>query len=172
MEASRFDGLFVRHVVGPAERAGFARWGKGLWFERQGLRAALLRTELRYIWPFAFTLVVGHDCLRDFDDRLPAPRSRNPSEWPVKLRPSLARDLVDGWTYLPWNTGRWPADTMEDKVVAEQLAAIGDALAASFPEVIEHLTPAAVVQQLRRNGDSAWCERRWIADYVAAEGAH
>ena len=61
---------------------------------------------------------------------------------------------------------------MEDKVVAEQLAAIGDALAASFPDVIEHLTPSSVVQQLRRNGNSAWCEKRWIADYEAAERAH
>lgn len=60
---------------------------------------------------------------------------------------------------------------MDDELVAEQLDAIAQALAESFPDMVEHVTPAVMLQQLRRNGESAWCEQRWIADYEAAEAA-
>ena len=80
MRAADFDALFNRVLVEPLARVGFEPWGKSLWLVDAGLRAAILRTELRSGWPFELTLVIGHDCLRDFDDHLPPPRSRNVQE--------------------------------------------------------------------------------------------
>jgi hypothetical protein len=165
VKAVDFDVLFARYVADPAATVGFERWGTSLWFSRGGLRAALLRTELRGTWPFELTLVLSHDCVRDFEGRAPAPRSRNTSVWPVKLQPSRAEDFLERWRYQPWNTGRVPADTMSDRKTDALLDAIGRALTRTFPRVTDVLTPAAMLDQLVRYGEDAWCEQRWIADY-------
>lgn len=169
MDAGTFERLFVQHVTEPSVAVGFERWGKGLWLDGpHGMRAAVLRTESRYTWPFELTLVVGHDCLRDFEDRNPAPRSRNPSEWPIKIAPSDAAGLLKRrWRYEPHNLGRWPSDVMDDAAASEQLQQIGRALTTAFPDVADVLTPVTVRSQVAKRGEDAWCERRWIADYDA-----
>jgi hypothetical protein len=86
MDAATFGAYFEELVLPPALDVGFEPWGKSLWMERDGLQVGVLRTELRNTWPFQLTLVVRHDCLRDFEDRVPPPRSRNVSEYPVKAR--------------------------------------------------------------------------------------
>ena len=165
VRAADFDLLFDSLVVEPTASAGFQRWGSGLWFEVGGLRAALLRTELRHTWPFAFTLVVGHTCLRNFVGQTSA-RSRNVSEWPIKVRPSQAPELATaGWRYRPYNLGRYPQDRMTAGEVQSQLAAIERGLSATFPAIVDQLTHTLMVEQLKRNGEQAWCEMRWIEDY-------
>lgn len=165
MDADSFEEGFRLLVAEPALAAGFERWGKGLWFERDGLRAAVLRTELRHQWPFRLTLVAGHDCLRDFDDQRPPPRSRNPSEYPVKIRPSDAASLVRRYRYTPYNLGRWPSDEMDDRDLEGQLRAIGSALANAAPMLADRLTPRVVLDELLARGEEAWVEQRWIEDY-------
>lgn len=165
VRAAEFDSLFRTHVVEPLRTVGFERWDSSLWFEDSGLRAAVLRTELRSTWPFKLTLAVGHDCLRDSQDRLPAPRSRNPSDYPIKLEPSAARSLLGRWRYVPYNLGRFPADELTDGKVADQLLDVRSALADTFPGLLTTVTPDAVLRQLKQHGEGSWCERRWIADY-------
>jgi hypothetical protein len=165
MKAAEFEMLFDEHVATPAASVGFERWGKDLWFERDGVRAALLRTELRYIWPFEFTLVIGHSCLRDFDDSLPAPRSRDVSEYPIKLRPSDAVGLRHGLQYKPWNLGKYPQEMMQDGIVEEQLMRIGRVLVDSAPRFVCDVASEVVLAALLRDGEGAWCEQRWIEDY-------
>ena len=133
MLASAFEELFSHHVVAPAVEVGFERWGKGLRWERDGLRVAILRTELRAIWPFKLTLVAGHTWLRDFQDRGPMPWTRDPSQYPIKVRPSEVRDLARRFRYRPWNLGRWPSDEMSERDTAKQLARIGSEVAKHAP---------------------------------------
>lgn len=168
VRASEFDVLFERDVVDVVASVGFEPWGKSLWFSTGGMRAAVLRTELRSQWPFRLTLVVGHDCLRDFEDRCPAPRSRNVSEYPIKVRPSDADALLGDWHYQPWNQGRCPADELSDEQVESQLASIGRVLTAAFPAIVNVLTPERMLDEIGRHGERAWCERRWMSDYQAA----
>lgn len=170
MDAASFEERFRVLVAEPATTVGFERWGKDLWFERDGLRAAVLRTEPRHQWPFRLTLVVGHNCLRDFDDRRPPPRSREPSEYPVKIRPSDAQSLVRRlrrWRYEPYNLGRSPGDEMDDQHVDRQLEVIGTALVKAAPQLADRLTPRAVLDELTKRGEAAWAEQRWIEDYRA-----
>src|ERR1700712_1820801 len=89
-----YHELFVEHLAEPTAAMGFRLWGKSLLLEDGLLRVAVLRTELRADWPFKYTLVVGHTCLRDRKDRLPAPVSREPQEWPIKTAPTRARELA------------------------------------------------------------------------------
>jgi hypothetical protein len=133
--------------------------------ERDGLRVAVLRTERYHMWPFSFTLVAGHDCLRDFDDRRPPPRSRNPSEYPVKAKPSDAKRLLKRYRYEPHNLGRWPADEMDDRHLPRQLSRIGGALQEAGPLLHRRLTPEVVLRELERHGEGAWAEARWMEDY-------
>jgi hypothetical protein len=165
--ADVFESLFSRHVAEPAQAIGFERWGNRLWFERDGLRAALLRTELRNVWPFKLTLVVGHSCLRDFKDRQPAPRSASASEYPIKIKPSQTAQLTTGYRYVPHNLGRWPSDVMGDDTVDAQLQQMGATLAEHLPNLSRILTPQKVLAAIRRDGENAWCEQRWIDDYKA-----
>ncbi len=163
--ADAFESLFSQHVAEPARAVGFERWGKRLWFERDGLRAALLRTELRNVWPFELTLVVGHSCLRDFKGRQPAPRSGSPSEYPVKIKPSQTERLTTGYRYVPHNLGRPPSDVLGDDTADAQLRQIGAALVEHLPSLSSCLTPQKVLAAIRRDGENAWCEQRWIDDY-------
>jgi hypothetical protein len=163
--ADAFESLFALHVAEPARVVGFERWGKRLWFERDGLRVALLRTELRNIWPFELTLVVGHSCLRDFKDRQPAPRSASPSEYPIKIKPSQTAQLTTGYRYVPHNRGRWPSDVIGDDTAEAQLQQIGATLAQNLPSLSRDLTPQKVLAAIRRDSENAWCEQRWIDDY-------
>ncbi len=166
MRSEEFGALFGPLVVEPLVEVGFEPWGKSLWFTADGLRAALLRTDRRYVWPFQLTLVVGHDCLRDFEERLPAPRSRNVSEWPVKWQPSQATQLGTArWRYTPWNLGTYPQDTMVDGTVAEQLREIANALIEAMPRLLVSVSPEQVLRRLHGQQSPAWCERRWIDDY-------
>jgi len=169
MDAATFEGLFVEHVLAPASTVGFERWGKGLFFEDPtGWRAAVVRTEGYNLWPFRLTMVIGHAGLRDFEDVTPAPKRQYPSEWPIKLAPSAAGDLLKRrWRYRPYNTGLhgWPGDTFADDTAARQLQQIGRALGSTFPAVVDALTPSAIRKQIAKRGEDAWCERRWIEDY-------
>jgi hypothetical protein len=56
--------------VRPALELGFERWGKSLWMEQDGIQ-----------------LFACHD-------RVPPERSRERSEYPVKVAPSEARSLI------------------------------------------------------------------------------
>jgi hypothetical protein len=167
VDAQRFGELFERLVAVPVAAVGFERWGKGLRWESEGLRVAVLRTELRNIWPFAFTLVVGHAFLRDFDERCPAPWSRNPSEYPIKARPSEIAQLVRKFRYEPWNLGRYPQDEMSDRKAESQLERMGEELVRWVPVMPERLTPLVVLEGIRIRGEGAWCEQRWVEDYAA-----
>ena len=166
MRSDEFNALFASLVTEPLAGVGFERWGKSLWFAGGGLRAAVLRTEQRNAWPFHLTLVVGHDCLRDFDDRLPAPRSRNVSEWPVKWQPSQSAQLgTERWRYTPWNLGSYPYDAVADDSAEEQLRAIASTILQVAPELPVSVSAEQVLERLRDQPQLAWCERRWIEDY-------
>lgn len=168
MDAATFDRLMVQHLVEPLAPLGFERWGKSLFYEHpDGMRAGVVRTEGRNIWPFRLTLAIGHARLRDFQDRVPAPRTTDLNQWPIKVAPSSATDLLKRrWRYRPHNRGLhgWPGDVFADETTADQLRQIRIALTATFPAVVDVLTPAVLRKQLVRRGEDAWCERRWIED--------
>ena len=165
MKAVEFDPLFQELLAAPFAAIGFEAWGKSLRWERDELRVALLRTELRNDWPFEFTLAVRHVFLRDFDDRKPAPWSRNPSEYPFKLLPSRVSSLLIDPRYEPMNLGRYPGEAMSEVAVVDQLSTIADELVRCVPLLPRALTPAVVLEAIERHGEDAWCERRWIEDY-------
>jgi hypothetical protein len=169
MDAATFGAYFEELVLPPALDVGFEPWGKSLWMERDGLQVGVLRTELRNTWPFQLTLVVRHDCLRDFEDRVPPPRSRNVSEYPVKAPPSKAKAVAKRYRYRPYNLGSYPSDMMDlggDRAnVSRTLGKIGRALAEGVPQFAERLTPEALLREIERRGEGAWAEARWIEDY-------
>jgi hypothetical protein len=95
------------------------------------------------------------------------PWSRNPSEYPIKIRPSEIGDLAKRFRYRPWNLGHVPKDLMSDKDAPHQLAQLGSALERYVPALPDQLTPERIVANIERYGEGAWCEQRWIEDYRA-----
>jgi hypothetical protein len=169
MDAATFGEYFEELVLAPASDVGFEPWGKSLWMERDGLHVGVLRTELRNSWPFQLTLVVRHDCLRDFKDRMPPPRSHDVSEYPLKAPPSKAKAIAKRYRYRPYNLGNYPSDVMDvdgdPATVRRTLDTIGRALAEGVPRFAERLTPEALLREIERRGEGAWAEARWIEDY-------
>lgn len=156
---------FLELLAGPVEALGFEPWGKSLLLEEGLLRVAVLRTETRNDWPFRYTLLVGHTCLRDWKDRLPAPPSREPSDWPIKAAPSQARELAGPFRYEPDLVSSWPHDEMDETRLEQQFTDMADALLAAVPAFPETLHPEIVLQELRRATTGFWTEQRWIEDY-------
>jgi hypothetical protein len=169
VDAATFNGWFDELVVRPTQQVGLEPWGKSLWMERDGLQVALIRTGRPAIWPYSLTLIARHVCLRDFDDRMPPPRSRNASEYPVKVAPSQAKSLVKRYRYKPYNLGKFPDDLMDpwgdERKVRRLLEKIGRTLADVVPVLPDCLTPEVVLREIERHGEGAWVEARWIEDY-------
>jgi hypothetical protein len=160
-----YHELFLELLAEPVAALGFELWGKSLLLEEGLLRVAVLRTETRNDWPFQYTLMVGHTCLRDWKDRMPAPPSRAPSDWPIKAAPSRARELAGPFRYEPDLDRPLVHDEMDETRLEEQLTDMADALVAAVPAFPETLHPEIVLRELRRHTTGFWTERRWIEDY-------
>lgn len=170
MRADDFTERFERLVAAPLAAVGFEPWGRSLWYERDGIGAALKRVELRNLWPFELSLLITHTGLRDTHDRPPGTRPKNPTDYPIAIAPSAASDLLGRrWRYRS-NFGRPPSDVMIERRVDRQLTAIATEVARTVPAVSGVLTPARMVDELRRHGEDAWIERRWIEDYERLAG--
>lgn len=83
------------------------------------------------------------------------------------MLPSRASDLLDGGSYTPMNLWRYPREAMADAAVADQLEAIASELVRCVPLLPSVLTPDVALALIERDGEDAWCERRWIEDYRA-----
>jgi hypothetical protein len=55
---------------------------------------------------------------------------------------------------------------MGDDTVNAQLQQMGATLAEHLPN-LSRITPRKVLAAIRRDGENAWCEQRWIDDYKA-----
>lgn len=168
VRAGEFDGLYDEHVRRPATAVGWEPWGKSRLRIAYGpVRAALVRTELRHTWPFELTFLASHECIRDFKD-VRGGFPSEPSEWVVKANPGELSQMTKRWRYSPHNLGHVPALQMSDRNAAKQLRVVGADLVAITPVLEEVFESTRLLDELRRHGENAWCEQRWIEDLTAA----
>jgi hypothetical protein len=170
---TEFNAIYDEIVAAPLVAIGAQQKGRRVFYEDRNLAAALFRTELRYQSPVKLTLVIRHRFLRDRQERIPEQPPTEPSDYPVKIAPSHAEAILSPqWRYQPHNLGRWPSDTIpypqwSTAQLRAALTPIGECLEALLPDLCDLLTPQRMLEQLRANGEDAWCERLWIADLEA-----
>ncbi len=170
MEAAEFNEIFDELVGSRVCAVGGWQEGRRVFFANDTITAAVFRVGVRYRPAAQFTLAVRHRCLRDFDGDVPQAPPKDPSEYPVKLRPTEVHSLDDvAWRYVPHNLGRWPRDVLPYRewspaMVRSTLDPIGEVLAGYLPRLGEILPAERMLDRLRADGEDAWCEQRWISD--------
>ena len=172
MRAAEFNAILDLVVTKTLEPLGFRPHGRSLRYDDGLAQAALLRTELRSTPPARLAFGYRHAFLRSYDTEavLDEPPT-NLAEYPVKIAPSALPAVTTGaWRYTPMNLGRWPSDSIDYPnltalQVHQQLVAVADTIATTFPQVRERWSPDRLRQDVIDDGENAWCERLWVEDY-------
>ena len=178
MDAPEFNQLYGELVVKPLETAGFARRGSSLFLESGDDVLALFRFGDKFSGLAQRTHLVScvrHRFLRELTDMVvPAEPPATINDYPFKERPSrLSESFVSRWSYRPINLGVRSGDYDEigfgEAKSVERIVEVLRPLAANMlsggVKWLERLTPQEALRQLETNGENAWCERLWIADY-------
>ena len=178
MDATEFNELYDGLIVEPLESAGFTRRGSSLFLESGDEILALLRFGKKSSGLLQRTYLIAcvrHRFLRELTDAVvPDEPPVTVNDYPFKERPSrLSESFVAGWSYRPINLGVRSGDyddvgfgeAKSVEPVVEVLRALADNMLSGGVKWLERLTPQEALRQLETNGEGAWCEKLWIADY-------
>ena len=177
MQSEEFQNLFVTEFAKPLIEHGFRMIGRGSSVHHvDGTRELLiLRQGGRLARPGSARSVIcfRHSFLRPIS-------SDDPQKTPIYVEDcprKLIFDDFDGWfspklSYRPENSGRWRIhDTKYSNVNARMVSVHLRKLRTQVIKRIlpwaHSLTEAGELSQIKRFGENAWCEQRWIEDYEA-----
>lgn len=176
MERDAFDQAFQRLVVDALASAGFRSKGKTVYLATPELTVALIRLGGRMALPgaAAHVLCFRHAFLRGVQDD--TPDLTTPSDYVFKFLPSaLLASPPDTWRYRPQNLGfdfeHLEYGALPPERVEAALVGLARFLSDTFVPWAREMSPDRVVSQLRAHGEDAWCERRWLEDYLARRRA-
>lgn len=169
MKAEKFNAQYERFVVAPLLSVGFAQHRNCLKFVKGS--AELMVYRHRNKWSALcqdtyFTVCVRHTFLRDLDTLM-----GQIYDYPFKIGPSLmtAGFYHNGWHYQSYNEiGRWPMDMIEFgkmRDAKKPLERLCETVLGAGVGWMEFLTPAEAQRQIKRHGQSDYCEKLWIEDY-------
>ncbi len=173
----KFDDLFLEEVVDPLLDFGCQAIGmsKSLVFQSGPLQFSVIRLGARYSRPNSIAHVgaVRHASLR----KLKKEKSRSGTSevicYPFRTKISeLKTFLYPEWSYTPSNLSydsyveRLCFDRPESEVTLE-LRELRKNLSDSAHRIPNNLTVFRCLNELRANGETAFCEKLWIEDYMA-----
>lgn len=182
MLLNEFDLLFEECVEFPLRKEGFHRYKKTktLVMTRGDAQLSLIRLGGRRTRPghVAQIICFRHIFLRPTqgDDLVvddPVEFTLEPSDYPFKLLPrDFTRFTLMRPRYRPLNLGLGEYDLyrFEDKTsdrVRRDLTRLRDILVNEALPWSSQMRPWVVAEQIKRYGEKAWCEMRWLADYEA-----
>jgi hypothetical protein len=175
MQSNEFNSLFTAEFAEPLIEHGFKMVGRGssmhhiddnreLLILRQGGRLArqgMARSVICF----------RHTFLRPIESDDPAKKSINVEDCPRKL----TFDNFDGWfrpalNYRPENSGRWRVHDinyaeLSSVNLSASLRKLRTAVIKRVLPWTQSLTAEGELSQIKRFGENAWCEQRWIEDY-------
>lgn len=175
MQSSEFNQLFTTEFAEPLIEHGFQMVGRGgsmhhvdgtreLLILRQGGRLArhgVVRSVICF----------RHTFLRPINSDDPSKQPIYAEDCPRKL----TFDDFEGWSrctrnYQPENSGRWRLHDINYAVLdAKQLSSRLKKLRTTVIKRVlpwaHSLTEEGELSQIKRFGEDAWCERRWVEDY-------
>ncbi|MBD3663888.1 hypothetical protein [Sulfitobacter aestuariivivens] len=177
MKNEEFHKLFTTEFVEPLIEQGFCLIGRGnsLRYASGNRELLILRQGGRLARPgFARSVICfRHSFLRPI-------ASDDPKKSPIYVQDcsrKLIFDDFDGWNpsqlnYRPENSGRWRIhDTNyangDEGMVRSHLRELRKTVVARILPWLETITEKGELSQIKRFGENAWCEQRWIEDYEA-----
>jgi len=177
MDAVRFNEIYDEIVIAPLVRSGFVRRLADAYLEADGAILALLRFQGKFDALRRATNIivcVRHKFLRGLLDlTVPGAFEACINDYPIKERPSTLSFDADTWRYRPINLG--VRAIVYDTVEYGEIGDVDQARQVLEPVVsnvmvggralLNRLSPAEGLRQLREWGEGAWCEKVWIEDY-------
>lgn len=175
MQSEEFQSFFKTEFAEPLIKHGFQMIGRGSSMHHvDGNRELLILKQGGRLARHGFARSVicfRHTFLRPIENDDPAKKSIYVEDCPRKL----TFDDFGGWfrpvlNYRPENSGQWRIhDINFAEVDAEKLRAHLKKLLTTVTERVlpwaQTLTEEGELLQIKRFGENAWCERRWIEDY-------
>ena len=172
MDAKEFNRQYDDLLVGPLTKIGFRTHGQCLSYTKNQAVLALLRFQMKFsglTQRTHFLVCVRHAFLRTLERESAKKFLTNASEYPFKLPVSnLSDSLLLDWQYEPINLGPRKYDTIrfgEMSDASEILQDMTHRITRSGLAWMEHLTPPTALEQVKKFGENAYCERIWIEDY-------
>lgn len=177
MDMDEFSSLFEECVEVPLRQQGFERYKKtkSLILTKGDVQLSLIRLGGRRAQAGCITqtLCFRHTFLRPINSDSPVAFTLEPHDYPFKLTlQAFAEPRPEQLLYRPMNLGRWPKDRYcfeaeDPKNVQRDLNGLKDLLVKEVVPWSSRMTPEVVAAQIKKLGEGAWCERRWLADYQA-----
>jgi hypothetical protein len=177
MQREEFQRIFATEFAEPLIEHGFQMIGRGSSMHKiDGNRELLiLRQGGRLMRPgFARSVICfRHTFLRPI-------ASEDPQKTPIYVQDcprKVTFDDFEGWfrpklSYRPENLGRWrfhefKYSEVDARSACARLKRLQETVIERILPWAQSLTEAGELVQIKRFGESAWCERRWIEDYEA-----
>lgn len=175
MQSTEFNGLFTAEFTEPLIERGFQIVGRGSSIHHvDGTRELLILRQggrLARQGVARSVICFRHTFLRPIESDDHAKKSVHVEDCPRKL----TFDEFDGWfrrarNYQPQNSGRWRIhDIKYADLDSRQLSSCLKKLRTIVIERVlpwtQSLTEEGELSQIKRFGENAWCEQRWIEDY-------
>lgn len=175
MTLDEFAALFEECVEFPLSREGFERFRKtkSLVLTRDYTQVSLIRLGGKLTRPGCTAQIIcfRHTFLRPIDTEHPVEFTLRPSDYPYKWRlRNFGGFAIKGPRYRPENLGKWKVDrycfeSRTRQEVQKDLTRHKDTLINKVLPWSSRLTPFVAAEQIRKYGEDAWCEKRWIEDY-------
>ena len=175
MDTLEFDNVFNEEFAYPLLEAGFSFVGKGktLKYTQGYNELRIIRVGGRLLRPgiMRSALCFRHTFLRPVRDENPTQTTIYVEDCPRKLTIQEFSGWIAGsLNYRPENGGRWRYDEVEyanfsEREVRNRLRALCDIVTDRVIQWSHSLTPEGELAQIKKYGEQAWCELRWIEDY-------
>lgn len=171
---SEFKDIFDREFAAPLSAIGFAFMGRSRTLQylnnKSDLRIIRLGGRLLRQGEMRSVVCFRHTFLRPINSDDPA-NAKNVEDFPRK---QIFQDFSGFFSpkigYQPENTGRWRKDSFDyqnatNDDVIHRLRKFRYSVEKRIVPWADSLSPEDEMKQIKRFGEQAWCEQRWIEDY-------
>jgi hypothetical protein len=177
VNTAEFRDCFKLEFAKPLVDAGFEFVGRGQTLRylngTRDLRILRLGGRLARVGAIRSVVCFRHSFLRPVNSDDADQISLSTEDFPRKMTfGDFSNGASTGPRYRPQNRGRYDIDTFDyadqgkDQVRA-RLAALRSVVVGQILPWADTLTAAGELDEIRRFGEGAWCELRWIEDYQA-----
>ncbi|MEO1731391.1 MAG: hypothetical protein AAFR64_11700 [Pseudomonadota bacterium] len=174
MEKAEFEAQFDETVTKRLVQLGFNQNGRSLSFLNEHTTLTLFRLGGRMSRPGCISLLLcfRHSFLRDLEGYVTTTTPLNIFDYPYKFRPLKDRHLP--LAYRPQNLNyeyeriRW--EGVDKSVVLSALDRLSTNIKDHFFPWSQSISAKEAMSEIEKRGENAWCEGKWIEDYVSHVG--
>ena len=173
MDKQQFEKLFDAIIVSPLESSGFERKGKSVYLVQSDIAISLMRLGGRMaIWGgISQILCFRHSFLSTLYEESNFGFESEVFSYPVKLKPlDVKHSLRRSIKYRPTNSRLKGEEFVFDDKSEKQVLKYLSRVLKSVNTVhgwAQRIEPDQLSSEIKKFGESAWIENRWLDSYEA-----